>query len=55
MVTIHACVKFSEPFELADIEERWYQLMYDETLSRLAKKRFAELQPEEVLRIQVQT
>ena len=36
------------------MEERWYQLMYDDALSRQAKKRMQELPPEVVLKIQVQ-
>ncbi|KAE9419676.1 hypothetical protein Angca_005000, partial [Angiostrongylus cantonensis] len=48
-------IKFSRPYSLEDIEERWYQLMYDDTLSRQAKKRMNELPVEEILRIQSRT
>ncbi|VDM70331.1 unnamed protein product [Strongylus vulgaris] len=49
----YGSIKFSRPYSMEDIEERWYQLMYDDTLSRQAKKRMNELPVEEILRIQV--
>nr|CDJ97861.1 Forkhead-associated domain containing protein [Haemonchus contortus] len=51
----YGSIKFSRPYTLEDIEERWYQLMYDDTLSRQAKKRMNELPVEEILRIQSRT
>ncbi|KAJ1349087.1 Microspherule protein 1 [Parelaphostrongylus tenuis] len=51
----YGSIKFSRPYSLEDIEERWYQLMYDDTLSRQAKKRMNELPVEEILRIQSRT
>ncbi|VDO76338.1 unnamed protein product [Heligmosomoides polygyrus] len=51
----YGSIKFSRPYSLEDIEERWYQLMYDDTLSRQAKKRMNELPLEEILRIQSRT
>ncbi|KHJ87484.1 hypothetical protein OESDEN_12743 [Oesophagostomum dentatum] len=49
----YGSIKFSRPYSMEDIEERWYQLMYDDTLSRQAKKRMNELPIEEILRIQL--
>ncbi|KAK6730712.1 hypothetical protein RB195_007277 [Necator americanus] len=51
----YGSIKFSRPYSMEDIEERWYQLMYDDTLSRQAKKRMNELPVEEILRIQSRT
>ncbi|KJH51832.1 FHA domain protein [Dictyocaulus viviparus] len=51
----YGSIKFSRPYSLEDIEERWYQLMYDDVLSRQAKKRINELPVEEILRIQSRT
>ncbi|VDL82362.1 unnamed protein product [Nippostrongylus brasiliensis] len=51
----YGSLKFSRQYSLEEIEERWYQLMYDDTLSRQAKKRMNELPIEEILRIQSRT
>lgn len=45
-------MKFSKPHTLADIEERWYLLMYDENISFMAKKRMESIAREKVRFIQ---
>ncbi|KAK0425066.1 hypothetical protein QR680_009011 [Steinernema hermaphroditum] len=45
---VHAATKFSSSMSLAEIEERWYQLMYCDTFSKMAKKRMSSLSREEV-------
>ena len=50
---VYRSLVFSKDFSFSEIEERWYQLMYDDALSRQAKKRMQELNPEIILKIQV--
>uniref|UniRef100_A0A1I7ZW65 FHA domain-containing protein n=1 Tax=Steinernema glaseri TaxID=37863 RepID=A0A1I7ZW65_9BILA len=45
---VHAAAKFSCAMSLVEIEERWYQLMYSDTFSKMAKKRMSSLSREEV-------
>lgn len=45
-------MKFTKRFTLADIEEHWYELMYDENLSRPAKKRMDGHNKEKIRAIQ---
>lgn len=45
-------MKFTKKFTLADIEEHWYELMYDENLSRAARKRMDGHNKEKIRAIQ---
>uniref|UniRef100_A0A914CKF7 FHA domain-containing protein n=1 Tax=Acrobeloides nanus TaxID=290746 RepID=A0A914CKF7_9BILA len=49
---VHNLMRFSKPHTLADIEERWYLLMYDETISVMAKKRMETVPREKIRAIQ---
>ncbi|CAI4229966.1 unnamed protein product [Auanema sp. JU1783] len=53
--TVFENVEFSKDYSLVEIEERWYQLMYDDVLSRQAKKRINEMQLQDLIRIQSNT
>ncbi|CAD6197854.1 unnamed protein product [Caenorhabditis auriculariae] len=55
LTAVYQNVRFSQPFSLTDVEERWYKLLYNEPFSKLARKRISELTPEDLLRIQSRT
>jgi chemotaxis methyl-accepting protein methylase len=41
-------MKFSKKYSLVEIEERWYELLYDENASKEAKKKMNSLSREKV-------
>uniref|UniRef100_A0A183CKZ6 MCRS_N domain-containing protein n=1 Tax=Globodera pallida TaxID=36090 RepID=A0A183CKZ6_GLOPA len=45
-------MKFSKRYSLAEIEERWYDLLYDEQTSNLARKRMEQITKEKIRAIQ---
>ncbi|CAJ0565717.1 unnamed protein product, partial [Mesorhabditis spiculigera] len=55
IAAIHIGVRFSKSFTLSEIEERWYQLMYDDVQNKVARKRFSEMKPEDIQKIQSMT
>ncbi|EFO21183.1 cell cycle-regulated factor p78 [Loa loa] len=55
LAAVHGAVRFSRPFTRAEIEERWYELLYDETISNIAKRRIADLSVETISAVQSRT
>lgn len=49
---VHRGVKFSCRFTLKEISQRWYALLYDSTISRLAVSAMRNLHPETVANIE---
>lgn len=45
-------MSFSKKYSFEEIEERWYELLYVEEISRLAKKRMDNINREKSLQIQ---
>ncbi|XP_013071190.2 microspherule protein 1-like [Biomphalaria glabrata] len=52
LATVHTGVKFSCRFTLKEIEERWYALLYDPAISKLAMEAARQLHQETVATIQ---
>ncbi|KAI1731647.1 FHA domain-containing protein [Ditylenchus destructor] len=50
--TVYNFMKFSKKYSLVEIEERWYELLYDENVSRLARKRMDALGRDKIRAIQ---
>lgn len=48
LVTVHRGVKFSCKFTIGEIQERWYALLYDPTVSRVAQHAMKNLHAEQV-------
>lgn len=48
LVTVHRGVKFSCKFTLGEVQERWYALLYDPTVSRIAQQAMKNLHPDQV-------
>lgn len=44
-------MKFSKKYGLIELEERWYELLYDENSSKAAKKRMETLGKEKIKNI----
>ena len=52
LLAVHRGVKFSCHFTLTEITERWYALLYDKSVSRLALASLRNLHPATVALIQ---
>ena len=52
LAAVHTGVKFSCRFTLKDIEERWYALLYDQTISKIAMDAARQLHTDTVATIQ---
>ncbi|XP_037108208.1 microspherule protein 1 [Syngnathus acus] len=52
LTSVHLGVKFSCRFTLREIKERWYSLLYDPVISKLAWQAMRQLHPEAVAAIQ---
>ncbi|KAJ8390481.1 hypothetical protein AAFF_G00102780 [Aldrovandia affinis] len=52
LTTVHLGVKFSCRFTLREIQERWYALLYDPVISKLAWQAMRQLHPEAIAAIQ---
>ncbi|EDW85835.1 uncharacterized protein Dwil_GK22928 [Drosophila willistoni] len=50
--TVHLGVKFSSKFTLQELQHRWYALLYDPTVSRIAVSAIRNLHPESVQSVQ---
>uniref|UniRef100_A0A915PIE8 FHA domain-containing protein n=1 Tax=Setaria digitata TaxID=48799 RepID=A0A915PIE8_9BILA len=55
LAAVHGAVLFSRPFTRGEIEERWYELLYDEGVSNVAKRRIADLSLETISAVQSRT
>lgn len=51
LAVVHTCVKFSCAFSLRDIQERWYALLYDKTVSKRARSTIRQLPPDVLARL----
>jgi len=52
LAAIHRGVKFTCKFTLAEIQDRWHALLYDASVSRVAKQAIQNLHPEQITSIQ---
>ncbi|PKK17517.1 integrin alpha-7 [Columba livia] len=52
LTSVHQGVKFSCRFNLREIQERWYALLYDPVISKLACQAMRQLHPEAIAAIQ---
>ena len=52
---MHRGTKFSCRFTLQEIQQRWYALLYDSAVSRVAVQAMRNLHPELVTNIQART
>ncbi|NWH75534.1 MCRS1 protein, partial [Piaya cayana] len=52
LTSVHLGVKFSCRFNLREIQERWYALLYDPIISKLACQAMRQLHPEAIAAIQ---
>ncbi|XP_076064282.1 microspherule protein Rcd5 isoform X2 [Oratosquilla oratoria] len=52
LVTVHRGAKFSCKFTLGEIQERWYALLYDATVSRIAQQTMKNLHPDQIQAVQ---
>nr|XP_025044483.1 microspherule protein 1 [Pelodiscus sinensis] len=52
LTSVHLGVKFSCRFTLREIQERWYALLYDPVISKLACQAMRQLHPEAIAAIQ---
>lgn len=48
LATVHRGMKFSCKFTLGEVQERWYALLYDPTVSRVAQQAIKNLHPDQV-------
>ena len=47
--SVHRGVKFSCKFTQIEVQERWYALLYDSTISRIAQQAMKNLHPDQVM------
>ncbi|XP_036723002.1 microspherule protein 1 isoform X2 [Balaenoptera musculus] len=52
LTSVHLGVKFSCRFTLREVQERWYALLYDPVISKLACQAMRQLHPEAIAAIQ---
>ena len=52
LASVHLGVKFSCHFTLQEVQERWYALLYDPVISKLACQAMRQLHPEAIAAIQ---
>uniref|UniRef100_G1TCG1 Microspherule protein 1 n=1 Tax=Oryctolagus cuniculus TaxID=9986 RepID=G1TCG1_RABIT len=52
LTSVHLGVKFSCRFTLREVQERWYALLYDPVISKLACQAMKQLHPEAIAAIQ---
>ncbi|KAA0193752.1 hypothetical protein HAZT_HAZT000438 [Hyalella azteca] len=52
LTAVHRGVKFSCKFSLGEIQERWYALLYDPTVSKVAQQAMKNLHPEQISAIE---
>ncbi|XP_043209265.1 microspherule protein 1-like [Amphibalanus amphitrite] len=52
LTLVHLGVKFSCKFTLSEIQERWYALLYDPSVSRLAVTAMRNLHPEQIAEVE---
>ncbi|TEA35766.1 hypothetical protein DBR06_SOUSAS1110125, partial [Sousa chinensis] len=52
LTSVHLGVKFSCRFTLREVQERWYALLYDPVISKLACQAMRQLHPEAIATIQ---
>ncbi|KAF2364320.1 Microspherule protein N-terminal domain [Trinorchestia longiramus] len=52
LTAVHRGVKFSCKFTLGEIQERWYALLYDPTVSKVAQQAMKNLHPEQISAIE---
>lgn len=52
---VHRGTKFSCRFTLQEIQQRWYALLYDSAVSRVAVQAMRNLHPELIASIQART
>ncbi|XP_076861191.1 microspherule protein 1 isoform X1 [Brachyhypopomus gauderio] len=52
LTSVHLGVKFSCRFTLREIQERWYALLYDPVISKLAWQAMRQLHPEAIAAVQ---
>jgi microspherule protein 1 len=55
LTSVSRGIKFSCHFTLAEIQERWYALMYEPIISKMAMQAIKNLHPEVVLATQRKT
>lgn len=53
--TVHRGVKFSCKFTVQELSSRWYSLLYDESISRIAVSAMRNLHPEMIASVQSKT
>ncbi len=55
LASVHRGVKFTCHFTLPEVQERWFALMYEPVISKMAVQAVRNLHPEVVLAVQRRT